>query len=86
MKSPTQRHSVQVFTYINTQGQDQQVENWTWPNIWNLLTTTDWLGFLLSVTPTIVRENFQIYSVQILEKCICTTFPPPCIIWSLAPM
>ena len=28
------------------------------------------------MSPTTGGENFQIYTVQITEKCICETFPP----------
>ena len=33
------------------------------------------LDLFSSVSPTMARANFQIYTVQITGKCICETFP-----------
>ena len=58
--------------FVNIPGQSQHDWNWTWCNIWNLLT----INLKDESYSNVLGENFQIYVVQITEKCICETPPP----------
>ena len=86
--SPAENLFVLLTFQIIYQGQGQH-ENWTWTDLSNLLIVNSRINtsmiraFSSSLYPSIIGENFQIYSLHITGKCICLPAPLICMIWSL---